>query len=39
MLFRSPVTRDGECVCFAAADSALVPRELIGWLFQPFVGI
>jgi putative transcriptional regulator len=36
---RPHVTRDGECVCLAAADSALVPRELIGWLFQPFVGI
>ena len=36
---RPHVTRDGECVCLAAADSALVPRELIGRLFQPFVGI
>ena len=36
---RPHVTRDSECVCLAAADSALVPRELIGWLFQPFVGI
>jgi putative transcriptional regulator len=36
---RPHVTRDCECVCLAAADSALVPRELIGWLFQPFVGI
>ena len=36
---RPHVTRDSECVCLAAADSALIPRELIGWLFQPFVGI
>src|ERR1700761_4950153 len=27
---RPHVTRDSECVCLAAADSALVPRELIG---------
>lgn len=33
------VTRDGECVCLAAADSSLVPRDLIGRLFQPFVRI
>jgi putative transcriptional regulator len=36
---RPHVTRDSECVCLAAADNALVPRALIGWLFQPFVGI
>jgi putative transcriptional regulator len=36
---RPHVTLDSECVCLAAADSALVPRDLIGWLFQPFVGI
>jgi putative transcriptional regulator len=36
---RPQVTRDSECVCLAAADAALVPRDLIGWLFQPFVGI
>jgi putative transcriptional regulator len=36
---RPHVTQDSECVCLAAADAALVPRELIGWLFQPFVGI
>jgi putative transcriptional regulator len=36
---RPHVTQGSECVCLAAADSALVPRELIGWLFQPFVGI
>ena len=36
---RPRVMGDGECVCLAAADSALVPRDLIGRLFQPFVGI
>jgi putative transcriptional regulator len=33
------VTRDGDCVCLVAADSALVPRSLIAHLFQPFVRI
>jgi putative transcriptional regulator len=33
------VTRDGECVCLVAADSALVPRSLMARLFQPFVGV
>jgi len=36
---RPHVTRGSECVCLAAADNALVPRDLIGRLFQPFVGI
>jgi len=36
---RPRVTPGSECVCLAAADSALVPRDLIGRLFQPFVGI
>jgi putative transcriptional regulator len=36
---RPQVTRDGECVCLAATDNSLAPRELIGRLFQPFVGI
>ena len=36
---RPQVTRDGECVCLAAADNGLVPRDLVGWLFQPFVSI
>lgn len=36
---RPHVTRGGECVCLAAADNALIPRELVGWLFQPLVGI
>jgi len=33
------VTRDGDCVCLVAADSALVPRSLTAHLFQPFVRI
>jgi len=33
------VTRDGECVCLIAADSALVPRNLIARLLQPIVNI
>ncbi len=33
------VTRDGECVCLIAADSALVARDWVGRLFQPFVRI
>ena len=32
-------TRDGECICLIAADGALVPRDWVGRLFQPFVGI
>ena len=36
---RPQVTRDGECVCFAAADNALVARDLIGRLMQPLVRI
>jgi putative transcriptional regulator len=36
---RPHVTRDGECVCFAATDHALVPRDLIGRLMQPLVRI
>ena len=36
---RPHVTRDGECVCLAAADHPLVPRDLIGRLFQPLVRI
>ncbi len=36
---RPRVTSDGECVCLIAADSPLVPRDLIGRIFQPFVGI
>jgi len=36
---RPRVTHDGECVCFAATDHALVPRDLIGRLMQPLVRI
>jgi putative transcriptional regulator len=36
---RPRVTMDGECVCFAAADNALVARDLIGRLMQPLVRI
>jgi putative transcriptional regulator len=36
---RPHVTRGGECVCLAAADHPLVPRALIGRLFQPLVRI
>ena len=32
-------TSDGECVCLIATDEALVPRDWVGRLFQPFVGI
>ena len=33
------ITGDGECVCLIAAEDALVPRDWVGRLFQPFVGI
>jgi putative transcriptional regulator len=33
------ITPDGECVCLVAADGALVPRDWVGRLFQPLVGI
>jgi putative transcriptional regulator len=33
------VTRDGECVCLISADAPLLPRNWIGRLFQPLVGI
>jgi putative transcriptional regulator len=36
---RPHVTRSGECVCLAAADHPLVPRDVVGWLFQPLVRI
>jgi putative transcriptional regulator len=36
---RPRVTDSGECVCLVAADNRLVPRSLIGWAMQPFVGI
>jgi putative transcriptional regulator len=36
---RPTVTADGECVCLVSADNALVARDWVGRLFQPFVGI
>ena len=36
---RPHVTKTGECVCLVAADSALVPLDLVGRIFQPLVGI
>jgi putative transcriptional regulator len=33
------VTRDGECICLIAVDNALIARDWVGRLFQPFVGI
>ena len=33
------ITADGECVCLVAAEDALVPRDWVGRLFQPLVGI
>ena len=36
---RPAVTRDGECVCLVAAQGALIPRDWVGRVFQPFVGI
>jgi putative transcriptional regulator len=33
------ITSDGECVCLVAAEGALVPRDWVGRLFQPLVGI
>lgn len=33
------ITADGECVCLVAAHGALVPRDWVGRLFQPIVGI
>lgn len=32
-------TSEGECVCLIAAEGALVPRDWVGRVFQPFVGI
>jgi putative transcriptional regulator len=36
---RPVITGDGECVCLVAADEPLVPRDWVGRLFQPLVGI
>jgi putative transcriptional regulator len=33
------ITPDGECVCLVAAEGALVPRDWVGRIFQPLVGI
>jgi len=33
------ITADGECVCLIAAEGALVARDWVGRIFQPFVGI
>lgn len=39
LVHQPKATLDGECVCLIAADGALVPRDWVGRLFQPFVGI
>ena len=39
ILHRPRVTRTGACVCLIAAHGALVPRDWVGHLFQPFVRI
>lgn len=36
---RPQITAEGECVCLIAADGALAPRDWVGRLAQPFVGI
>jgi len=36
---RPKVTADGDCVCLISAQGALVPRDWVGRLFQPLVGI
>lgn len=36
---RPVITADGECVCLVAAEGPLVPRDWVGRLFQPIVGI
>ncbi|MGH6971794.1 MAG: ChrR family anti-sigma-E factor, partial [Caulobacteraceae bacterium] len=36
---RPRVTAEGECVCLIAADHPLVPRDLLGRMMQPLVGI
>jgi putative transcriptional regulator len=32
-------TVDGECICLISAEGALVPRDWVGRIFQPLVGI
>lgn len=39
LVHKPAATMDGECVCLIAADGALAPRDWVGRLFQPFVGI
>jgi putative transcriptional regulator len=39
LVHQPEATQDGECICLIAADGALVPRDWVGRLFQPFVGI
>lgn len=36
---RPRATGDEECICLIAADSALIPRDWIGRIFQPIVRI
>jgi putative transcriptional regulator len=36
---RPTITADGDCVCLVCAQGALVPRDWVGRVFQPFVGI
>jgi putative transcriptional regulator len=33
------ITAEGECVCLVAAEGALIARDWMGRIFQPFVGI
>jgi putative transcriptional regulator len=33
------VTPDGDCVCLIAVDASLIARDLVGWVFQPFIRI
>jgi putative transcriptional regulator len=36
---RPRITPDGDCVCLVCAEGPLVPRDWVGRLFQPLVGI
>ena len=36
---RPGVAGDAECVCLVASDHALIARDWVGRLFQPFIGI
>ena len=36
---RPRITDDGECVCLVFTQAPLVPRDWVGRLFQPLVGI